>query len=137
MCQYFLYFFLLIIAFTGNVSVSKSATKRDVIFVSADGKKNAPGDIKHPKSSLQEALNLAHPGTTIYLREGTYKGNYVFHHSGSKKKGYITISAYKKEKVIISNKKNTDGAAFNLNGCQYIRIQNLNIANLKSKNVFP
>ena len=90
MCQYFLYFFLLIIAFTGNVSVSKSATKRDVIFVSADGKKNAPGDIKHPKSSLQEALNLAHPGTTIYLREGTYKGNYVFHHSGSKKKGYIT-----------------------------------------------
>lgn len=135
-CKYILYFFLFVIALIGNVSVSKSATKRNVIFVSTDGKENAPGDINHPKSSLQEALNLAHPGTTIYLRKGTYKGSYVFHHSGSRKRGYITVSAYKKEKVTISNQKNADGAAFNLNGCHYIRIQNLNIANLEAKNVY-
>ena len=97
-------------------------TARQIIYVSEKGNDRASGNRKHPLKSLQKAMDRASAGTVIYLREGTYKGPFVFHKSGNKKGGYIAVSAYKNERVMITEPKKTTAAAFQMNGCSYISL---------------
>ena len=127
---------LMLLANAGSYSrATKSESAIHTIYVAKNGDKNASGDKKHPLNSLQKAMDMATEGTTIYVRKGTYKGPFVFHKSGSKNRGCITVTAYKNEKVIISGSKNKSGAAFNINGCSYINIQRLKISDMKAKDV--
>uniref|UniRef100_A0A7C2WC85 DUF1565 domain-containing protein n=2 Tax=Thermorudis TaxID=1649508 RepID=A0A7C2WC85_9BACT len=43
-----------------------------VLYVAPDGSDEAPGTIEEPLRTLQRALDLAQPGTTIILRGGVY-----------------------------------------------------------------
>ena len=108
-------------------------TARQIIYVSEKGNDRASGNRKHPLKSLQKAMDRASAGTVIYLREGTYKGPFVFHKSGNRKGGHITVSAYKNERVMITEPKKTTAVAFQMNGCSYIRIEKLQIGNIDAE----
>ena len=105
------------------------------IFVSPSGDDNADGSIEHPLKTVQEAINRVRPGESIILRGGKYEGNNTFNRSGTKD-GYITIMSYANEKAIITTKTGVDGAAFAMNGNQYIKIRNIAISDLKSRSVY-
>ena len=72
------------------------------IFVSPTGSDSAAGSITAPLKSIQSAVTLATPGSTIFLRAGTFalSANVQFTKSGTAALPY-TISAYESEKVII------------------------------------
>lgn len=114
---------------------AKQVNNKKIIYVSQKRNKKSTGSKKYPFVSLQKAIDKADAGTVIYIREGNYKGPFIFHKSGNKKRGYITIAAYKNEKVNISNKDNISAAVFDMGGQSYIKIQKLHIGNIKAENV--
>ena len=107
-----------------------------VIFVSGEGNDDNAGAIDTPLLTVQAALDRAKPGDTVYLREGTYTGCNYFASSGSKEGGYITVTSYNGEKAVVTTKSGTSGAAFSLEGNDYIKIENLCISGLKAKDVY-
>lgn len=106
------------------------------LYVSPKGKNSWAGDINHPLATIQKAIDKAEPGTTIYLREGTYTGKNTFVRSGNTKDGYITITSYKKEKAVVTTPKGKSGAAFAINSKSYIKIKNIKITNMKAVDVY-
>ena len=114
---------------------AKQVNNKKIIYVSQKRNKKSTGSKKYPFVSLQKAIDKADAGTVIYIREGNYKGPFIFHKSGNKKRGYITIATYKNEKVNISNKDNISAAVFDMGGQSYIKIQKLHIGNIKAENV--
>lgn len=127
---------LLILSLAYALGDKRSVT--DGIFVSPNGKDEAAGDIDHPLKTVQKAIDTASPGQTIYLRDGTYTsltGN-TFNKSGSNENSLITISGYPGEKAVVTLKQGVSGAAFNLNGNDYIKITNLTISGLKATDVY-
>ena len=114
---------------------AKQVNNKKIIYVSQKRNKKSTGSKKYPFVSLQKAIDKADAGTVIYIREGNYKGPFIFHKSGNKKRGYITIAAYKNEKVNISNKDNISAAVFDMGGQSCIKIQKLHIGNIKAENV--
>lgn len=109
---------------------------RTNIYVSANGNDQATGDIYHPLKTVQRALYATRPGSTVWLKEGIYKGNNIFTQSGSEADGYITIRPFENEEVTLTNKKGKKGAIFSTEGNSYIKIQKLKIANMKAKDVY-
>lgn len=83
----------------GNVVPTPEPTYTG-LFVSPNGNDNNPGTISAPFKSITKAQSVASPGTTVYLRGGTYRGfriagsdaNYNFVHNITK--SGITYSAY-------------------------------------------
>lgn len=122
---------------TDNLSVSvNTGSYEDGIYVSPNGNDEADGTFENPFKTVQAAIDEAKPGDTIYLREGTYEGNNYIDKSGSEDGGYITITSYKDESATITTKKGVSGAAFELDGCKYIKINNLKIADMNAKDVY-
>lgn len=76
------------------------------LFVSTNGTENGDGSIGSPLNSIHAAVESATPGTTIYLREGTYSltTNVQIDKSGTADEPYV-VSAYESEKVIIDGEE--------------------------------
>jgi len=79
------------------------ASQKKELYVSSAGNDRNPGSKKNPLKTIQKAVNLANPGTTIYVRKGVYKEQVVIRNSGTKN-APIIIKAYPKEKAIIDGK---------------------------------
>lgn len=90
--------FTFVVGAVAFIQLSISAT----IYVSPTGSDSGTGSITAPLKSIQSAVNTATPGSTIYLRGGTYalSTNVQFTKSGTSSQPY-TLSAYGSEKVII------------------------------------
>ncbi len=104
------------------------------IYVAEYGSDENDGSINKPLRSLQEALDKVQAGQTIYLREGTYNGNYTFTNSGSSN-AYITLTAYENESVTIKGLKSYE-AIIDTNGQSYLRISNLKIGETTAKEIY-
>jgi hypothetical protein len=108
------------------------------IYVSPNGKDTNSGTATAPLLTLQEATDRANPGTTIYLRGGTYYnegyGNPDF--AGRTKSSFarITRSGTASQWITIRPHGNeyvklvSDVNGLALNGAQYWRIQGLELA---------
>lgn len=72
------------------------------IFVSPSGSNSGSGSSSSPYLSIQDAVDAASAGDTIYLRGGTYRpsSNIHFTKKGSSSNPY-TISSYQGEEVIV------------------------------------
>jgi hypothetical protein len=70
-------------------------------FVSSQGSDNNPGTIKQPFKTIQKCADAVQPGSTCWIREGTYRETVRPLTSGSDKEP-ITFAAYKSEQVTIS-----------------------------------
>lgn len=69
------------------------------IYVSPEVQKNGNGSIENPFSTLVDAIQIAKPGDTVFLRSGNYRETVDIKISGIKDKP-IRIEAYQNEKVI-------------------------------------
>lgn len=114
--------FLFTLVYTGILSPSDVSAATKKVKVSNE-------------NEFQQALDSATPGTTIYLKSGTYTGPFTFNKSGNSR-GYITVKPYNNDRVIITKKKNENGAAFDMNGQRYIKIKNLKFRNIKGTKVY-
>jgi hypothetical protein len=69
-------------------------------FVSSQGSDDNPGTIKQPFKTIQKCADAVQPGSTCWIRKGTYR-EMVRPQSGTESKP-ITFAAYKEEQVTIS-----------------------------------
>jgi hypothetical protein len=78
------------------------------------------GTESEPWCTIQKAARTARAGDTVYVKEGTYKGEIKFEHSG-KEDNWITFRNYNDDKVTIR-----DGNFFGFS-VSYIRMQGFHI----------
>jgi hypothetical protein len=73
------------------------------IYVSPNGSDQGDGTVESPLASIQDAVDAATAGTTIYLRAGTFSPdtNIQITATSGTSDNPITITAYNDEKVII------------------------------------
>ena len=83
--------------------LSGQATPKNELYVSSTGDDTNVGSKKEPLKTIQKAVDLAKPGTTVYVRKGIYNEQVVIRKSGEKN-APIVIKAYPKEKAIIDGK---------------------------------
>ena len=100
------------IGFDNNASQAHSLPKKEntpgknaaylkSYFVSSDGSDNNPGTIELPFKTIQKCANTVQPGTTCWIRKGTYRETIAPKISGTRAKPVI-FSAYQQEQVTIS-----------------------------------
>ncbi|GAA5416961.1 hypothetical protein Pryu01_02000 [Paraliobacillus ryukyuensis] len=82
-------------------SNQNQVNKSNNIYVATDGNDENPGTKTKPFRSLAKAAAEATPGTTVLIREGTYKEVLIVQHSGSEAEP-IHFRPYKAEQVILS-----------------------------------
>lgn len=70
-------------------------------YVSTKGNDRNPGTIEKPFRRIQRFADLAEPGDTCYVREGTYRET-VRPKRGGKQRNPIVYVAYPGEKVVLS-----------------------------------
>lgn len=79
---------------------AEQATQNNELYVSPAGNDKNAGSKKKPLKTIQQAVHLAKPGTTVYIRKGNYNEQVVTRKSVLKDVP-ITIKAYPKEKAVI------------------------------------
>ena len=72
-------------------------------YVATNGKDTNPGTLASPWKTIQYAINHANvvPGTTVFVRGGTYNQQITINKSGSEAGGYIILRNYAAEVPII------------------------------------
>ncbi|MFJ7744660.1 DUF1565 domain-containing protein [Peribacillus sp. NPDC097295] len=83
--------------------MANQAAPKNNLYVSPVGDDENVGSKKEPLRSIQKAVTLAKPGTTVFVRKGIYNEQVVIQKSG-KENAPIIIKAYPKEKAIIDGK---------------------------------
>ncbi|MEM8722995.1 MAG: right-handed parallel beta-helix repeat-containing protein [Cyanobacteria bacterium P01_G01_bin.39] len=76
-------------------------TTTEGYFVSPQGSDDNPGDINRPFKTIQKCADLVKPGSTCWLRKGTYRETVIPKVSGTSTQP-VTFAAYKQEQVTIS-----------------------------------
>ena len=82
-------------------SLGMSGEKTEGYFVSPQGSDDNPGTIARPFKTIQKCAELVQPGSTCWLRQGTYRETVRPKISGTNTEP-IAFSAYKKEQVTVS-----------------------------------
>ena len=96
---------------TGLVQTAAETAERprDVRYVSAGGNDSYDGDYDHPWATIRHADELAKPGTTIVVMDGTYRGDVQLRSSGTH--GHpITYVAQHKWRAHIIGTSSGDGS---------------------------
>lgn len=96
----------------------------NALYVASDGSDSNSGTADRLFKTIQAALDTVKAGQTIYVRAGTYTGINYFENSGTKG-NYITLRNYPGEKPFLTAGR--EGAVLNINGCDYIKIEGLEI----------
>ncbi|MEK4669911.1 right-handed parallel beta-helix repeat-containing protein [Niallia sp. FSL R7-0271] len=114
----------------------KIAATKQSFFIAEDGDDANDGSIEEPFQTLEKASEAAIPGTTVYIRGGTYYESLQVNHSGTKTEP-IVFQAYDGEEVIISGEKMDDAeedtALASINDKSYITIKGLTFTNLSTE----
>ena len=117
-------------------ATSTSASESDC-FVSPSGSDRNSGTEKKPWKTIQKAANAAAPGSTVYIKAGTYYERINMNVSGTKNGGAITFRNYKDDKVIIDGSKSSASKQedmIHINDKDYIKLIGLEISNNVNKN---
>ncbi len=99
-----------------------------------DGKVTASGDgsIHAPFKTIQEALDVAGAGDSVYIFGGTYRESYLQPHGGTAE-NWLTIANMPGEEVILDggwpNRRNDNAFWIHQPDMSYIEINGLKIAN--------
>ncbi|MGN1319004.1 MAG: dockerin type I domain-containing protein [Lachnospirales bacterium] len=102
-------------------------------FVATDGSDTNDGSISAPFKTVQKALDSVKAGQTIYVRGGTYTANNTFTSSGTEG-NYITLRNYPNETPFLT--ATSSGAIIATNGCDYLKIEGLEIGGLSADMAF-
>jgi len=88
--------------------------------------KTGYGTITNPLSLQDAGAYIISPGETVYLRGGTYTGDYEIDVSGTAE-GQITFEPYQDEQVIINGSLQINGDYITINGKYQLIVTNLSI----------
>ena len=112
---------------TRTVIVADNTVAKTEYYVSPSGNDTKNGSLQHPFLTLQHAADIAEPGTTVYVREGTYdvRDGLIFTKSGTAD-NYIVFTNYENENPVIVKHNNTIwsnpyGATVALYGVSYMK----------------
>lgn len=102
-------------------------------YVAENGGGSVDGTIEHPFQSINEALAVAEPGDTVFVRGGTYREQVFFPKSGNDEHR-IVLKAYEGETPVITG----EGLTWNerstqlvlISGVSHITLEGFEIANL-------
>ncbi|MGE7602445.1 right-handed parallel beta-helix repeat-containing protein [Peribacillus sp. NPDC097675] len=116
--------------------MANQATSKNELYVSSGGDDKNAGSKKEPLRSIQKAVTLAKPGTTVFVRKGIYNEQVVIRNSG-KENAPIIIRAYPKEKAVIDGKGlkvswDNEGLV-SIHNKSYVTIDGLEIKNYKTE----
>ena len=102
----------LVMAAEKSTTVATTETVEPAIYVSVDGNDSNAGTKDAPLKTLSYAVSVVNPGTTIYLKGGTYKYSSTINLAKSgTETDKLNIFAYPGEKVIIDFSAQTYGAS--------------------------
>ncbi|MFP7733316.1 DUF1565 domain-containing protein [Priestia aryabhattai] len=111
----------------------KSAPRE--VYVSPKGYDENSGTKSSPFKTLRKAVEVAKPGTTVYIRGGVYYEKLIISRSGTKQNP-ISFRNYRNERPLISGGKiksgSTDGGLVTIKNKSYITIQGLNIGHFST-----
>lgn len=119
---------LLLFALTGSVCAEQ------IYYVATTGNNSNPGTIDRPWRTIQRAADVMTPGSTVYIRGGTYPARVIAKKSGTDDRHFITFAAYPGEEVIIDGSNvpvPTDEGLFYVAGKKHIKIIGLQIVHSK------
>lgn len=85
----------------GMSGCKPGACELEGYFVSSQGSDDNPGTVKQPFKTIQKCADVVEPGSTCWIRKGTYREKVRPQISGTESKP-ITFAAYKEEQVTIS-----------------------------------
>ncbi len=117
------------------------AASANTYYVATNGLDSNPGTITYPLQNIQTAVNLAHPGDTVIVRNGTYYSGSartcgdtcgVYHAAVSISKSgtpyaWITIKAENKWGAVLDSQLLSDAYFDLVNGAAYLIIQDFDI----------
>jgi hypothetical protein len=104
-------------------------------YVSTSGNDANPGTLSAPWRTVQHAADLATPGSTVYVRGGSYEERVTINVSGNAGDGYTIFRSYPGETAILDGQHLTpDGRSGMLviQNKSYIRIQGFEIRNYRT-----
>lgn len=106
-----------------------------VLFLFGCGSEEIAKDVYvEAGQSLQEALDEAKPGQTIWVREGIYEGPFEITESGTAEER-ITICAYPGERVLLTNADDTEGGVVNFYEVSYVTLSGFAIGEVTGRDV--
>ncbi|MDM8551537.1 right-handed parallel beta-helix repeat-containing protein [Desulfobacterales bacterium HSG2] len=108
-------------------------------YVATNGSDTNPGTLAQPWKTVQKAADTAGPGTTVYVREGTYNEQVTINVSGTELGGYIILRNYEGETPVLDGEGFTEGPAFLIEDQSRIILQGFEILNYQTvtPNVAP
>lgn len=127
-----------------TVCLAPTALSAATYYVSTTGSdKNAGTSADRPWRTIQKAASMAAPGSTVYVRGGTYSEAVTVGVSGSAADGYVTFRNYPGETPVIDGSSlivpATDNGLFLIVDKSYIAIQGFELRNYRTsvKGIVP
>lgn len=128
-----LFMALFIIAvFSVNTDIPATARVSGSYFVSADGSDSNPGTEKQPWKTIQKAAESTAPGSTVFIKEGTYYERINIKVSGASAEKPIIFRNYQNDNVIIDGSKSSpeeQEALIHISDRSFIQLIGLEITN--------
>jgi hypothetical protein len=98
-------------------------------YVAPSGDDNNPGTESQPWATIQKACDTVSPGSTVYVKAGTYHEKISVEVSGTADGGYVTIRNYGNDKVIIDGTGIEDSNIIYIENKDYLKIMGFEICN--------
>lgn len=117
---------------SGRKNPAPAATGASSYYVAQNGSDKNPGTETKPWKTVQKSAESATPGSTVYIRAGTYYEKINIKVSGTSSKSAVTFTNYKDEKVILDGSRSADSDQedmIRISSKDYIKIDGLEIAN--------
>ena len=118
---------------TGSPSGTPAKTaKTSICYVSPDGSDSNPGTEEEPWETIQRAAESVGPGSTVYIKAGTYFERIDISVSGNETDGPITFTNYNEDLVIIDGSKSTaedQEDLIRISDQSFIKVNGLELAN--------
>jgi hypothetical protein len=113
-----------------------AADKHSGLYVSTNGEDSNPGTIAKPLRTIQHAADIAKPGDTVYVREGSYCQQLAVKVSGNAEQGFITFQSQPGEHAILDGSCLTppegESSMVKLTNVSFVRVQGLEIRNYRT-----
>lgn len=92
---------LMVIVFSLSAEAPVIVPPADSYYVSADGSDSYPGTEEKPWKTIQKAAESAVPGSTVYIKAGTYYERIDIRVSGASAEEPVVFRNYENDKVVI------------------------------------
>ncbi len=120
--------------------VPDTAFASDSYYVSTEGSDSGPGTLEKPWKTIQRAADAAAPGSTIYIKAGTYYERVNVRVSGMSVEKPTVFRNYENDKAVIDGSKSSpeeQADLIRISDCSFVELIGLEITNnVTDKNGF-